>query len=111
LIQDVPFLPLESVARLSSRKGRGGTVQAGLLTSGSLAFRAFPFRHGTVAILRNLSPVTAAGPFRHWTGFPFHPLIRTPEPQCGPIVPAAPVEVKPRMALCLEKPAAASRWL
>lgn len=92
LIQDVPCLPLESVVRPCSRKGRGRTVQAGLLTSGSSSFRAFPSLVGTVANLRNLSPGTAAGPFRHATGFPFHPLIRTPEHIAAPSYLPLPVK-------------------
>ena len=46
----------------------------------------------TVALLRDLSPGTAAGPFRHQTGFPFHPLIRTPEAMWTPIYPPPSVK-------------------
>ena len=46
----------------------------------------------TVALLRDLSPGTAAGPFRHQTGFPFHPLIRTPEAMWTPIYPPPPAK-------------------
>jgi len=50
-------------------------IQAGLLTSGSFASRAFP--SGLLSdsgILRNLSPVTAAGPSSIHTKFPFQPV-------------------------------------
>jgi hypothetical protein len=49
-------------------------IQAGLLTPGSFASRAFP--SGVLSdsgILRNLSPVTAAGPSSIHTKFPFQP--------------------------------------
>ena len=49
-------------------------------------------RMETVAFLRDLSPGTAAGPFRHQTGFPFHPLIRTPEAMWALIYPSPPVK-------------------
>jgi hypothetical protein len=42
MIQDVPFLPLESLPGRVATQDRA-RVQAGLLTSGSSAFRAFPF--------------------------------------------------------------------
>jgi len=47
-------------------------TRVGLLTSGSFAFRAFPSLKDS-GNLRNLSPVTAAGPSLICTGFPFTP--------------------------------------
>jgi hypothetical protein len=57
-------------------------IQAGLLTPGSFAPRAFP--SGVLSdsgILRNLSPVTAAGPSSIHTKFPFQPV----GPLCFPV--------------------------
>ncbi len=44
-----------------------------------ILLQRLPIDISTVAYLLNSSPVTAAGPSRIHTGFPFHPRMRTPE--------------------------------
>ena len=66
LIPDVLilFVPLPRVLNL---------IQAGLLTPGSFSSCAFPSVTTDSGIMQESSPVTAAGPSRIYTGFPFHP--------------------------------------
>ena len=96
--------------------GHGVIFQAGLLTSGSSSSRAFPALKRPVAssvydtLLQDLSPVTAAGPSRNYTGFPFHPHLRTPE-NCHHMVqnPTPEVKIKCTSQLHSQKEAALSR--
>jgi hypothetical protein len=71
LIQDVPFLPLESCCPVFFAEKTGYAVQAGLLTSGSTSSRAFPFPCGNSGKPAEFVPGYSGGPVPEYNRIPF----------------------------------------